>query len=146
MRRGAPTTTTTRMRRVVIAVALASLLAGCGARSAHQAHVVTFTTAGAFPTVTIDGVYSVHNCKRDTSNVVANAHLFYDHSTGGLGPADLYFYDLRFAYAHFQADGCSPRELGDALTTLLTQRQRNWLLDNLSSNLATAFRVALNAR
>lgn len=134
------------MRRVVAAVALVALLAGCGAGSSHQARVITFATAGAFPSVTIAGVYSVHNCKRDTSVVIANAHLFYDHSTGGLGPADLYFYDLRFAYAHFQADGCSPGELGDALAARLTERQRNWLLDNLSNNLATAFRVALNAR
>lgn len=134
------------MRRVVIALALVALLAGCGAGSAHHAHVVTFATAGAFPTATIDGVYSVHNCKRDTSVVIANAKLFYAHSNGGIGPADLYFYDLRFGYAHFEADGCSPGELGDSLAASLTQRQRNWLLDNLSSNLATAFRVALNAR
>jgi hypothetical protein len=134
------------MRRVVITVALTALLAGCGAGSAHQAHVVTFTTAGAFPTATIEGVYSVHNCERDTSDVITNARLFYSHSTGGLGPADLYFYDLRFAYAHFQADDCSPGELGDSFAARLTQRQRNWLLDNLSSNLATAFRSALSSR
>ena len=127
-------------------LAAVALLAGCGGASQHAAHVVTFDAAGAFPTVTIEGVYSVHNCERDTSVVVANARLFYVHSTGGIGPADLYFYDLRFAYAHFQADGCSPGELGDALASKLTQRQRNFLIHNLSSNLATAFSDALKAR
>lgn len=132
--------------KIAFVVVTVAVLAGCGGGSAHHAHVVTFTTAGAFPTATIEGVYSVRNCERDTSVIVANARLFYAHSTGGLGPADLYFYDLRFAYAHFDADGCSPGELGGALATRLTQRQRNWLLGNVSSNLETAFRAALNAR
>lgn len=127
-------------------LAAVALLAGCGGSSQHAAHVVTFTTAGAFPPETIEGVYSVHNCKRDTSVVVANARSFYVHSTGGIGPADLYLYQLRFAYAHFQADGCSPGELGDALASKLTQRQRNFLIHNLSSNLASAFTDALKAR
>jgi hypothetical protein len=132
--------------RGILILAAVALLAGCGGSSQHAAHVVTFDTAGAFPTATITGVYSVHNCERDTNTVVENARLFYVHSTGGIGPADLYFYDLRFAYATFQADGCSPGELGDALASKLTQRQRNFLIHNLSSNLATAFGAALKAR
>jgi hypothetical protein len=87
-----------------------------------------------------------HNCERDTNVVIDNSRLFYVHSTGGIPPADLYFYDLRFGYAHFQADGCSPGELGAALASKLTQRQRNFLIHNLSSNLATAFTAALRAR
>ncbi len=132
--------------KAILTLAAVGLLAGCGGSSQHAAHVVTFKTAGAFPTATIKGVYSVHNCKRDTGVVVENARLFYDHMTGGIAPADLYFYELRFAYAHFQADGCSPGELGDALASRLTQQQRNFLIRNLSSNLATAFSAALKAR
>jgi len=132
--------------RAILMLVAVALRAGCGGASQHAAHVVTFDAAGAFPTVTIQGVYSVHNCERDTNVVVANARLFYVHSTGGIPPADLYFYDLRFAYAHFQADGCSPEELGDALANKLTHLQRNFLIHNLSSNLATAFSAALKAR
>ena len=140
------TTVSPQLLRAILMLAAVGLLAGCGGSSQHAAHVVTFETAGAFPTATIKGVYSVPNCEQDTNGVVANARLFYDHTNGGIGPADLYFYDLRFAYAHFQADGCSPGELGDALASKLTQRQRNYLIHNLSSNLATAFIAALKAR
>ena len=121
-------------------------MAACGgsARTAVT-HTVTFATAGAFPTETIVGHYSVRNCTRDAATVVGNAREYYRHSTSGLGPADLYFYDTRFAFAHFTADGCTSLQLGEALEHGLTARQQRFLLANLSSSLAQPFRAALNA-
>ena len=134
------------MRRVVIALGAVTALVGCGGASQHGAHVVTFATGGAFPTATITGEYSAKNCARDTRVVSSDARQYYAHITGGLSPADLYYYNLRFAYAHFEADGCSPSELGRALERAFTKPERALLFRNLTSSLAAAFRAALGAR
>ena len=129
---------------------LAALLVGltcaaCGSGGAsHRAHTVTFVTAGNFPPLTITGTYSVGGCAADTRTVVENAALYYAHSTGLPGPADLYYYDLREAYAHFQADGCASTELGQQMERRLTSRQRAFLLHNVARDLEQAFRGALN--
>jgi hypothetical protein len=120
-------------------------LAACGGAARPTARTVTFQTAGAFPTATIVGHYSVRNCTHDAATVVDNAREFYLHSTGGLGPADLYFYDTRFAFAHLTADGCTSEQLGTALEHGLTQRQRRFLLGHLATELAQPFRAALKA-
>jgi len=132
------------MRRLPLLLVVL-VLAACGGSARTRAHTVTFDTGGAFPTATIVGHYSVRNCTRDARTVVDNAREYYRHSTSGLAPADLYFYETRFAYAHFTADGCTPVQLGNALTHGLTAPQRRFLLANLSSNLAVPFRDALKA-
>jgi hypothetical protein len=121
------------------------VLAGCGSGGPkHTGRTVTFGSAGAFPPSTIVGTYSARGCAHNANTVVENAHLYYVHSTGAPGPADLYYYDMRFAYAHFLADGCTSGELGEALKSGLTARQRTFLLRNVASNLHQAFRAALD--
>ena len=132
------------LRRVPLLL-LPLALAACGGSARTPAHTVTFETAGSFPTSTIVGHYSVGNCTRDAATVVDNARDYYRHTTGGLGPADLYFYETRFAFAHFTADGCTTRQLGTALEHGLTAHQQRYLVANLSSNLAQPFRSALKA-
>ena len=133
------------MRRLVpVLVVVVLTCAACGAGgSSHRGRTVTFVTAGNFPPMTITGSYSVRGCASDTRTVVEDAALYYAHSTGLPGPADLYYYNLRFAYAHFQADGCAGSELGQQMKRHLTARQRTFLLHNVASNLQQAFRAAL---
>jgi hypothetical protein len=131
-------------RSFVPLVLLGLVSAACGAGgTAHRARTLTFATAGNFPPATIVGSYSAHACAADTRTLVHDASLYYAHSSVLPGPADLYYYDMRFAFAHFQADGCSSRELGEVMKARLTARQRVFLLHNVASNLQRAFRAAL---
>src|SRR5579875_1642445 len=118
--------------------------AGCGGAS-PKGRTVTFDDGGAFPPATIVGTYSAAGCGSDARTVVGDARLYYVHSTGGLPPADLYYHDLRLAFAHLQADGCTSRQLGAAMTSGLSARQRAFLLRNVASDLEHAFRAALDA-
>lgn len=132
------------MRRLPLLL-LPLALAACGSSAQPRAHTVTFDTAGAFPAATIVGHYSLRNCTHDAATVVDNAREYYRHITGALAPADLYFYETRFAFAHFTADGCTSTQLGTALEHGLTARQQRYLIANLSSNLAQPFQEALKA-
>jgi hypothetical protein len=127
---------------LILAVGLSCAACGSGGTS-HRAGTVTFTTAGNFPPLTITGAYSVSGCASDTRTIVRNAALYYAHSTGLPGPADLYYYDLRESYAHFQADGCTASQLGQEMKSRLTAGQRTFLLHNVASDLQQAFRGAL---
>ncbi len=128
------------------AIVLAVLaLAACGGGTSRTGRTVTFDTAGAFPTLTIVGHYSASNCAHAARVVVADARDFYLHSTTLPGPADLYFYDMREGYAHFQADDCTSKQLGDALARGLITRQRTWLQANLPAAFSRIFRAALSA-
>lgn len=119
---------------------VALVAAGCGgARAARTGHTVTFVTGGAFPTATIVGRYSAAGCAHDARAIVHDAQLYYAHSTTAPGPADLYYYDMRFDVAHLQADDCTSAQLGAALARGLTRRQRGFLLRNVASNLRRAF-------
>jgi hypothetical protein len=129
----------------LLACVLAAAGCGGGAGAARTGHTVTFDTAGAFPTATIVGRYSASGCAHDARLFVADAHLFYAHSTTLPGPADLYFYDMRFDYAHFQADDCTSKQLGEAIAQRLSTPQRTWLVGNLSGYLLRAVHAALNA-
>jgi hypothetical protein len=131
------------MRRALL-VLLPLALAACGG-GARSGRTVTFQTAGTFPPITITGTYTAAGCASDGREIARQAHLYYLHSTTAPGPADLYFYDMRFAYAHFQADDCTSAELGRALERGLTARERTFLLANSSSDLAGPFRAALQA-
>ena len=136
------------MPRLLLLFALVPLtLAACGsaAQTARTGRTVTFETAGTFPPATITGTYSTRGCLDDAREIVHNARLYYVHSTSAPGPADLYYYDLRFAYAHFDADACTSSQLGDALKRGLTARQRAFLLHNVASDLLGPFRAALKA-
>jgi hypothetical protein len=126
----------------VLLVALACAACGTGGGS-RRGRTVTFITAGNFPQMTITGTYSARGCAADTRTLVQDAALYYAHSTGLPGPADLYYYNLRFAYAHFQADACTRQELGRQMKRRLTARQRAFLLHNVASQLQQAFRAAL---
>lgn len=131
------------MRRAVVLL-LPLVLAACGAaKPTSTGRTVTFQTAGAFPTATIVGKYSVRGCAKDAREIVHQARLYYLHSTSAPGPADLYFYDMRFAYAHFQADVCTSAQLGKALRRGLTAQERTFLLGNVSGDLHRAFAAAL---
>jgi hypothetical protein len=128
---------------LLVLVALVS--AGCGGGKPGKGRTVIFTSAGNFPPETIVGSYSVHGCAADTRALVHEAHLYYLHSTVAPGPADLYYYDMRFAYAHFEADGCTNKVLGQALESHFTAKQQAFLLHNVASNLYRAFHAALGA-
>lgn len=139
---------------VVVVLAAAAFLAGCGSGSkavpppdgqSPTGRTVTFVSSGNFPPTTIVGRYSVVGCRDDARTLVHSARLYYAHSTGLPGPADLYYYDMRFSYAHFQADGCTDRELGEAMKAGLTARQRTFLLHNVARDLHLAFRAALDS-
>lgn len=78
----------------------------------------------------------------DATTLVRDSRSYYVHSTTGPGPADLYYDDMRLGYAHFEADGCTSRELGQAMKSGLTQRQQTFLLRNVASDLRRAFRDA----
>ena len=136
--------TRARLLVLLLLVGLASAACGSGGTS-HRARTVTFVTAGNFPPTTIVGSYSERGCARDTRTLVEDAGLYYAHSTGLPGPADLYYYDMRFAYAHFEADGCTSKQLGEALKRKLTAPQQAFLLRNVASNLHRVFRAALDA-
>jgi hypothetical protein len=127
---------------VLLLVGLTCAACGTGG-AAHEGRTVTFVTAGDFPTITIVGSYSVRGCASDTQTLVRDAVLYYAHSTGLPGPADLYYYNLRFAYAHFRADGCTTGELGRRMKRGLTERQRAFLLHNVAADLRQPFRAAL---
>jgi hypothetical protein len=116
--------------------------AGCGS-AAHKGRTVTFSGGGAFPPSTIVGTYSAKGCMEDAKIFVGDSRSYYVHSTSGPGPADLYYDDMRLSYAHFEADGCTSKELGDAMERGLTPRQRAFLLDNVASDLRRALAAAL---
>lgn len=134
-----------RARPLALVLLLAVISAGCGGSGpSHRGGTVTFVSGGNFPPMTLTGSYSVRGCADDAHTLVHDARLYYVHSTGAPGPADLYYYDLRFAYAHFQADGCTSRQLGEAMRARLTARQRTFLLHNVAADLQRAFRTALD--
>ncbi|HZD86898.1 MAG TPA: hypothetical protein VE088_02710 [Gaiellaceae bacterium] len=123
---------------------VALVAAACGAGTSRTGRTVTFRSSGAFPTSTIVGRHSASGCTADARTVVRNARLYYAHSTVAPGPADLYYYDLRFAYAHFEADACTSGGLGREMRRRLTARQRTFLLGHVASDLHRALRAALN--
>jgi hypothetical protein len=123
-------------------VALVS--AGCGGATTQQGHTVTFSGGGAFPPSTIVGSYSAKGCMEDAKTFVGDARSYYVHSTSGPGPADLYYDDMRLSYAHFEADGCTSKELGDAMKRGLTPRQRTFLVDIVASDLRRTLSAALH--
>ena len=131
--------------RILALALLVPLAAACGGGGpSHTSRTVTFVAGGNFPPSTIVGNYSEQGCAADARTVVHDARLYYVHSTGAPGPADLYYYDMRFAYAHFQADGCTSEQLGEAMKAGLSARQRTFLLHNVASNLRRAFQAALS--
>ncbi len=135
-----------RSCRVLLVLLVILVPAACGGgEKAPTGRTVVFHDSGAFPPTTIVGTYSAAGCATDSRTLVREARMYYRHSTGAPGPADLYYYDLRFDYAHFQADGCTSTELGEAMTRGLTPRQRRFLLGNVAHDLHSAFRAALNA-
>lgn len=134
-----------RFRLLPVATVVLALAACGGSAMSHTGRTVTFSTAGAFPTATIVGTYSAAGCAHDSRVIVDNADLFYEHSTKLPGPADLYFYDMRFAYAHFEADGCTSDQLGTVVRSRLTAARRIWLLRNLPGDFRRIFSAALAA-
>jgi len=128
----------------LLASLIALVCAGCGG-AAHKGRTVTFAGAGSFPPSTIVGNYSARGCMDDAKTLVDDARSYYVHSTTGPGPADLYYDDMRFDFARFEADGCTSKELGSAMERGLTPRQRAFLLHNVASDLHRAFQAALDS-
>jgi hypothetical protein len=131
-------------RVLLFVLVVGSTAAACGGATQRTGRTVTFSSAGNFPPATIVGTYSVQGCEADTHTLVGDALLYYRHSNGAPGPADLYYYDMREAYAHFQADGCTSEELGQAMKRRLNARQRAFLLHNVASDLSRVFHAALD--
>ena len=75
---------------LILLVGLACAACGSGG-SSHRGRTVTFTTAGNFPPLTSISKYSVSGCASDARTVVRDAALYYAHSAGLPGPADLYY-------------------------------------------------------
>lgn len=133
---------------ILFTVLIVSLVpAACGGMGrAHASRMATVGSYGSFPAETIVGTYSVSGCATDTRTLVRDGRAYYAHSTGKApAPADLYYFQLRLAYAHFEADGCTSAELGRVMERGLTARQRTFLLNNVASDLYRAFRAALDA-
>ena len=132
--------------RTLFALPAALVLAACGGGgNSPTGRTVVFHGAGSFPPTTIVGTYSAAGCATDAQTLVRDSRMYYRHSTGAPAPADLYYYEMRFAYAHFEADDCTSAELGAAMRRGLTARQRRFLLGNVAHDLHSAFRAALNA-
>jgi hypothetical protein len=128
----------------VVVIALAS--AGCGGgETSRTGRTVTFRGGGTFPPSTIVGTYSARGCTADARKVAEGARRYYAHTNGAPGPADLYYFDLRFAYAQFEADGCTSDQLGRAMEQRLSARQRTFLLHNVAGDLSRAFHTALQS-
>jgi hypothetical protein len=132
-------------RALLLTPLVALVAAGCGGGTTRKGHTVTFSGGGAFPPATIVGSYSVQGCISDAKTIALDSRSYYVHSTSGPGPADLYYDDMRRSYAHFEADACTSKELGDAMKRGLTPRQRTFLLRNVASDLHRAFQAALAA-
>jgi hypothetical protein len=132
-------------RRLILGLLVVLVSAGCGGGTTRKGHTVTFSGGGAFPPSTIVGSYSVQGCLSDARTLVRDSRSYYVHSTSGPGPADLYYDDMRLSYAHFEADGCTSSELGDAMRRGLTPPQRTFLLHNVASDLHRAFQGALSS-
>jgi hypothetical protein len=122
--------------------ALATLLAGCGATK-HRA--VTVGAYGNFPAQTITGVASPAECARDGRAFARGAILLLAHSGPNASyPADLYYSILREEFADFEARGCDPKALGDALRARLTAKQRGALVADLPEVMAKVVRAGLS--
>jgi hypothetical protein len=132
-------------RALLLSLLIGLVAAGCGGETPHKARTVTFSGGGAFPPSTIVGSYSVHGCMSDAKTLVHDSHDFYAHSTYAPGPADLYYDEMRLDFAHFQADGCTSAQLGQAMRRGLSPRARAFLLRNVASDLNRALRAALDA-
>lgn len=130
------------MKRVWMLAAVATLLAGCG--GGHR-RTVTVPSYGGFPAQTITASASPAECAHDARVFASDALLFLAHTgaTVAAYPADLYYIDLREDFADFQARGCSPKDLGDALRPRLTARQRAALVADLPTVMAKAVRDGL---
>lgn len=131
--------------RVAAFAAIVLVLAGCGgSKASHAGRTVTVGTYAGFPATTIVGTYTAAGCKRDAYAVAHDALLYYTHTAGNAPPpADLYYIDMQQNDAHLRADDCPPAALGGALRRVLTERQLNYLIRNVSSDLAQTFRTAL---
>lgn len=119
-----------------------TLLAGCGGTK-HR--VVTVGAYGNFPAQTITGVATTAECARDGRAFARGAILLLAHSGANAAyPADLYYAILREEFADFEARGCDPKALGDALRARLSAKQRAALVADLPAVMAKVVRAGLS--
>lgn len=131
-----------RVKRVWMLAVVATLLAGCGVTK-HRA--VTVGAYGNFPAQTITGVATPAECARDGRAFARGAILLLAHSGPNASyPADLYYSILREEFADFEARGCDPKALGDALRARLTAKQRAALVADLPAEMAKVVRAGLS--
>ena len=129
------------MKRVWIAAAVVTLLAGCGATK-HR--VVTVGAYGNYPAQTITGAATPAECSRDGNAFARDGLMLLAHSGASAAyPADLYYSILREDFADFEARGCAPKFIGDALRSRLTARQRAALVADLPAVMAKVVRAGL---
>ena len=129
------------MKRVWITAAAAALLAGCGG---GERRAVTVGAYGDYPAQTITAAASPAECARDGSAFARDGLMLLAHSGSSAAyPADLYYAILREDFADFEARGCAPRYLGDALRRRLTARLRAALVADLPVVMAKVVRAGL---
>lgn len=125
-----------------MAAAVATLLAGCGGGTKHR--VVTVGAYGNYPAQTITGTASPAECTRDGNAFARDGLMLLAHSGASAAyPADLYYSIIHEDFADFEARGCDPTYLGDALRHRLTARQRAALVAYLPAVMAKVVRAGL---
>lgn len=130
------------MKHVWMLAALALLVAGCGGGGKQRA--VTVGAYGNFPAQTVTGENSPVECARDGRAFARDSLLLLAHSGANAAyPADLYYSILREDFADFEARGCDPKAIGDALRAKLTARQRTALVADLPAVMAKVVRAGL---
>lgn len=129
------------MKRVWIAAAVVTLLAGCGGTTRRE---VTVGAYGNYPAQTITGTATPVECTRDGNAFAKDGLMLLAHSGASAAyPADLYYSILHEDFADFQARGCDPKFIGDALRSRLTARQRAALVADLPAVIARVVRSGL---
>lgn len=105
---------------------------------------MTVGAYGNYPAQTLTGVASPAECARDGRAFARDSLLLLAHSGANAAyPADLYYSILHEDFADFQARGCNPRAIGDALRQRLTRRQLAALVADLPAVMGNVVRAGL---
>jgi hypothetical protein len=118
-------------------------IAGCGGGSHGKAQTVG--AYGGFAAATVASAPGGPvNCREDARILTHEAVLFLArYGSSAAYPADLYYMNMRESFADYEARGCAPHYLGDALASRFTLAQRRFLVANLPHAMADVFRAGL---
>lgn len=132
------------MKRVWMAAAALTLLAGCGGSAKRG--TVTVGAYGGFPATTVSESASPAECARDARIIARDGRSFLRHyGASAAYPADLYYMIVREDFADFEARSCDPKLLGAALRAGLGAGQRAALAADLPAAMAGLIRRGLAA-